>query len=164
SETDIIDIIQVGTSLDLKAGQLVDRGGLMLGLKFPCGIELEKLAYNADSHYKIKPVLKDSDCCLSGFENKCRKMLADGERSENIAGYCLDTIAETIISMTSEAVRIYGDIPIVFAGGVMSDRIIRQKIISRFGKADFAEPEFSCDNASGVAIYGYLKNYGELKK
>ena len=161
-KSDIIKITQVGTSLDLKAGQLVDRVGLMLGLKFPCGIELEKLAYNADRHYKIKSVLKDNDCCLSGFENKCQKMLAEGETSENIAGYCLDTIAETVISMTAEAVRIYGDIPLVFAGGVMSDKIIRQKIISRFGKADFAEPEFSCDNAFGVAIYGYLKNYGEL--
>ncbi|MCM1473513.1 MAG: hypothetical protein NC040_05620 [Muribaculaceae bacterium] len=163
-KSDIINITQVGTSLDLKAGQLIDRVGIMLGLKFPCGIELEKFAYNADRHYKIKSVLKDNDCCLSGFENKCRKMLDDGETSENIAGYCLDTVAETVISMTAEAVRIHGDIPLVFAGGVMSDKIIRQKIISRFGKADFAEPEFSCDNAAGVAIYGYLKNYGELKK
>ncbi len=162
SETDIIKVTQTGTSLDLKAGQLIDRVGLMLGLKFPCGIELEKLAYNADSHYKIKPVIKDSNCCLSGFENKCQKMLIDGETPENIAGYCIDTVAETVITMTAETVRIYGDIPLVFAGGVMSDKIIRQKIISRFGKADFAEPEFSCDNASGVAIYGYLKNYGEL--
>ncbi|MDE6427092.1 MAG: peptidase M22 [Ruminococcus sp.] len=163
-KSDIINIIQVGTSLDLKAGQLIDRVGLMLGLKFPCGIELEKFAYNADRHYKIKTVLKNNDCCLSGFENKCRKMLDDGETPENIAGYCLDTVAETVISMTAEAVKIHGDIPLVFAGGVMSDKIIRQKIISRFGKADFAEPEFSCDNAAGVAIYGYLKNYGELKK
>ena len=162
SETDIIRITQTGTSLDLKAGQLVDRVGLMLGLKFPCGIELEKLAYNADSHYKIKPVLKGSDCCMSGFENKCQKMLTAGETSENIAGYCLDTIAETVIAMTAETIRKYGDIPIVYVGGVMSDKIIRQKIISRFGTADFAEPDFSCDNASGIAIYGYLKNYGDL--
>ncbi|MDE6035954.1 MAG: peptidase M22 [Ruminococcus sp.] len=162
SETDIIRITQIGTSLDLKAGQLVDRVGLMLGLKFPCGIELEKLAYNADSHYKIRPVIKDGNCCLSGFENKCKQMLENGETSENIAGYCLDTIAETVTAMTAEAVRNYGDVPIVYAGGVMSDKIIRQKIISRFEYADFAEPDFSCDNASGVAIYGYLKSYGDL--
>lgn len=157
-KSDVIKITQAGTSLDLKAGQLVDRVGLMLGLKFPCGIELEKLADNADRHFKIKPVLKGGNCCLSGFENKCSKMLADGETPENIAGYCLDVVAENVISMTCEAVRAYGDIPLVFAGGVMSDRIIREKIISRFGKAAFAQPEFSCDNAAGVAIYGYLKN------
>ena len=160
-KADIIRIKQVGTSLDLKAGQLIDRVGLMLGLKFPCGIELEKLAYTSNRNYKIKPVLKGNDCCLSGLENKCKKMLDDGETPENTAKYCLDAVTENIISMTCEAVKTYGNIPLVFAGGVMSDRIIRQKIISRFGKADFAEPEFSCDNATGVAIYGYLKNYGE---
>ena len=133
----------------------------MLGLKFPCGIELEKLAYNSDRNYKVKAILKGNDCCLSGLENKCKKMLDDGEIPENIAKYCLDAVTENVISMTREAIKIHGDIPLIFAGGVMSDKIIRQKIISRFGKADFAEPEFSCDNATGVAIYGYLKNYGE---
>lgn len=156
--SDILKITEVGTSLDLKAGQAVDRVGLMLGLKFPCGIELEKLADNSDRDFKVKAVLKGTDCCLSGLENRCRKMLDDGESPENIAKYCLDFVAETVISMTAEAVRIYGSLPLVFAGGVMSDSIIRRKIISRFGKADFAEPEFSCDNAAGVAIYGFLKS------
>lgn len=159
---DILKISEIGTSLDLKAGQAVDRVGLMLGLKFPCGIELENLANNSSKKYKVRAVMKGADCCLSGLENKCRKMLDDGESPENIAEYCLDFIAETIISMTAVAIRIYGNLPLVFAGGVMSDAIIRRKIISRFGKAFFAKPEFSCDNAAGVAIYGYLKNSGEI--
>lgn len=156
--SDIMKITEVGTSLDLKAGQAVDRVGLMLGLKFPCGIELEKLADNSDRDFRVKTVLKNTDCCLSGLENRCRKMLDDGESPEDTAKYCLDYVAETIIAMTEKAVSIYGNLPLVFAGGVMSDSIIRQKIISRFGKARFAEPEFSCDNAAGVAIYGYLKS------
>lgn len=157
-KSDILKITEVGTSLDLKAGQAVDRVGLMLGLKFPCGIELEKLADNSDRDFKIKAVLKGTDCCLSGLENKCRKMLDYGESPQKIAEYCLDFIAETVISMTEKAIGIYGNLPLVFAGGVMSDRIIRRKIISRFGKSLFAEPEFSCDNATGVAVYGYLKS------
>lgn len=162
-ESDIFQITEIGTSLDLKAGQAVDRIGLMLGLKFPCGIELEKLADNAERDFKVKAVMKGTDCCLSGLENKCRKMLDDGEIPENIAGYCLDFVAETVISMTEKAIEIYGNLPLIFAGGVMSDKIIRQKIISRFGKALFAEPEFSCDNAAGVAIYGYLKSQAYKK-
>ncbi len=159
----IMNITEIGTSLDLKAGQAVDRTGLMLGLHFPCGISLEKLAVNADKSYKIKPVLKDGSCCLSGVENKCRAMLESGESHENIAKYCLDFIAETIIAMTVHAVEKYGGLPLVFAGGVMSDVIIRERIISRFPRASFAEPEFSCDNAAGVAIYGYLKSMGEKR-
>ena len=160
---DIVKITEIGTSLDLKAGQAVDRTGLMLGLKFPCGIELEKLAVKADKKFKIKPVIKDGNCCLSGVENKCRKMLDDGEKSENIARYCLEFIAETIISMTQCAVEKYGQLPLVFAGGVMSDVIIRDRIISRFSGAGFAAPEFSCDNAAGVAIYGCLKSLEKNK-
>ncbi len=147
-----MNISEIGTSLDLNAGQAVDRVGLMLGLKFPCGAELEKLAVNADRHFTIKSVLKNGSCCLSGVENKCRKMLDDGESPENIAAYCLDFIAETIISMTDYAVQKYGSIPLVFAGGVMSDKLIRYRIISRYIGASFAEPEFSCDNAAGIAI------------
>lgn len=160
--SDIIKITEVGTSLDLKAGQAIDRVGLMLGLKFPCGAELEKLAYMADKEFKVKAVIKNTDCCLSGLENKCRKMIDDGEKSQNIAKYCLEYVAETIISMTDEVIKIYGNLPLVFAGGVMSDKIIKQKIISHFGKAYFAKPEFSCDNAVGIAIYGYLKNQYEI--
>ncbi|MCM1133104.1 MAG: peptidase M22 [Ruminococcus flavefaciens] len=162
-EENILNISEISTSLDLNAGQAVDRAGLMLGLKFPCGIELEKLAVNADRHFKIKPVLKNGSCCLSGVENKCRAMLDSGESPENIAGYCLDFIAETIISMTGYAVQEYGRLPLVYAGGVMSDRIIRDRIISRYKDASFAEPQFSCDNAVGVAIYAYLK-YAEVNK
>ena len=160
-DNNILKIIEVGTSLDLKAGQAVDRTGLMLGLCFPCGSELEKLAINADKNFKVKPVLRDGSCCLSGVENKCSSMLKNGEKHENIAKFCLDFIAETIIAMTAHAINKYSELPLVFAGGVMSDYIIRDKIISHFPQACFAEPQFSCDNAAGVAIYGYLKSAGD---
>ena len=133
----------------------------MLGLRFPCGPELEKLAMKADKSYKVKAVLKDSSCCLSGVENKCRDMLDKGEKPENIAKFCLDTICVTVAAMTDKAIEKYGRLPLVFAGGVMSDKLIRDRIISLYNDASFAEPQFSCDNASGVAIYGYLKYTGE---
>ncbi len=158
----VLEISQIGSSLDLKAGQAVDRIGVMLGLEFPCGKELEKLAENSDKSFKMKIKLKDGSCCLSGVENKCGDMMKNGEKPQDIAAYCLDFIAATILEMTSYSVEKYGELPLVFAGGVMSDMIIRKKIISRFPKASFAAPEFSCDNAAGVAIYGYLKSIGEV--
>ncbi len=158
----IINISEIGTSLDLKAGQAVDRVGLMLGLKFPCGAELEKLAHNAAKHYKVKPVIKDGNCCLSGIENKCRSMLDSGLSKEDIAAFCLDYITDSLIKMTEAALEKHGDLPLVFAGGVMSDKIIRDKITSIWNDASFAEPQFSCDNAAGVAIYGCLKATGEV--
>lgn len=152
----IINITEVATSLDLKAGQAVDRVGLMLGLKFPCGRQLEEHALKSSRTYKIKPVLKGMDCSLSGVENKCMKMKNDGESIEDIALFCLMYIYETIKAMLLSAIAEYGDIPVVFAGGVMSNSIIREKILSCHD-AVFAHPQYSCDNASGLALYAKVK-------
>ena len=155
-EQEIIKISQISSSLDLKAGQAVDRVGLMLGLKFPCGKELEKIALNSTEIYKIKPSMKNLDCSLSGVENKCKNMLSKCESRENTARFCLDYICATLDEMTTRAVKELGKLPIVFAGGVMSNTIIREKLTDKFG-AFFAEPEFSCDNAVGTAIFSALK-------
>ena len=152
----VFDITEIGSSLDIKAGQAIDRTGLMLGLKFPCGKELEKLAAMSDKKYKLKPMLKNGNCCLSGLENKCRKMLDDGERKEDIANYCLSFIYSTVYEMTKFALDRYGNMPIVYAGGVMSDRLIRDKLLQKFD-AFFAEPDFSCDNAVGTAVFAAIK-------
>lgn len=153
----ILKISTIATSLDLNGGQAVDRVGLMLGLDFPCGIQLEKLAEKADKHKKIKPVLKNGNCCLSGVENKCKAMLDSGESPENTAAYCLDYISAIIISMTDYAIDKHGRLPLVYAGGVMSDMLIRNQIISRYEDTSFAQPQFSCDNAAGTALFAYLK-------
>ena len=152
----VFDITEIGSSLDIKAGQAIDRTGLMLGLKFPCGKELEKLAAMSDKKYQLKPMLKNGNCCLSGLENKCRKMLDDGERKEDIANYCLSFIYSTIYEMTKFALDRYGNMPIVYAGGVMSDKLIRDKLLQKFD-AFFAEPDFSCDNAVGTAVFAAIK-------
>lgn len=152
----VFDITEIGSSLDIKAGQAIDRTGLLLGLKFPCGKELEKLAAMSDKKYKLKPMLKNGNCCLSGLENKCRKMLDDGERKEDIANYCLSFIYSTIYEMTKFALDRYGNMPIVYAGGVMSDKLIRDKLLQKFD-AFFAEPDFSCDNAVGTAVFAAIK-------
>lgn len=155
-EENVIKITEAGTSLDLKAGQAVDRVGLMLGLNFPCGAELEKLAEKSDKKYKIKPTLKDGNCCLSGVENKCRKMIDDGEKYEDIAMYCLQYVYSAINGMTECALEKYGSLPVLFAGGVMSNKIIRRQLEKNFNSY-FAEPAFSCDNAAGTAVYAALK-------
>ena len=64
----------VAQSLDLKGGQAVDRVGALLGLPFPSGCELEKLAKASGKKFRIRPSLKGADCSLSGIENCCEKM------------------------------------------------------------------------------------------
>lgn len=141
----------IASSLDLKAGQAIDRVGVMLGLKFPAGRELEQLAMGADKKYRIRPSMKGSDCSLSGIENQCQKLLNQGESAENIAFYCLSSVLAALDSMTSALLDEYGKLPLVYAGGVMSNKYIRCNIEEKYN-AYFAQPEFSCDNAAGIAL------------
>lgn len=153
---EIIKARLIGQSTDLKAGQAVDRAGVMLGMEFPCGKELDLISQKTDKEFKIKPSVKGTDCSLSGIENKAEKMYRDGFSKEDIAKFVLTYIYESLSAMTENIFDIYGKMPVVFAGGVMSNTLIRTRLKEKFS-AYFAEPEFSCDNAAGVAIYAYLK-------
>lgn len=147
----IIRCTKIGGSMDLKAGQAVDRIGVMLGLPFPAGKYLEELALKSDRKFKIKPVMKGTECCLSGVENKCRKMLENGEKPEDIALFCLKSVEAALCGMTDSTLSEYGKLPLVYAGGVMSNCIIRNTIENKYGGI-FAKPEFSSDNAAGIAV------------
>lgn len=141
----------IASSLDLKAGQAVDRVGIAMGLRFPAGKQIDELACRYTDKIKVKPVLKGCDCSLSGVENKCKKMLDDGESAEKTARFCIEYICASLDAMTEALIEKYGNLPIVFSGGVMSNSIISKKLSDKYG-AFFAKPEFSCDNAVGTAV------------
>lgn len=155
-EEKLLNIDIIGRTLDLNAGQAVDRVGVAMGLKFPAGAELEKLALKSQKVFKPKPCVKGTDCCLSGIENKCLDMIKSGEEQCDIALYCLDSVSAALEKMTKNILGKYGNLPLVFAGGVMSNSIIRQRFTKEFG-AYFAEPAFSADNAAGTAYLTYLR-------
>lgn len=153
-----LTIKPLSSSKDLKAGQAVDRVGVMLGIDFPCGYELEMLASGSSRHFDTKIRLINGDCSLSGVENKCRDMLSRGEPREDIAAFCLDFVYKTIYEMAEYQIGKLGKLPIIFAGGVMSNALIRKRLESDFDTAYFASRDFSCDNAYGVCLYAaYVK-------
>ena len=141
-----MDIQKITGSLDLKAGQAVDRVGKMLGLPFPAGPQqLELLAEQSTKKFSVKPVTKGCDCSLSGVENRCRFMLEKGERPEDVARHRLDFLVVSLSRMTELLLEKYPGYPLLYAGGVMSNRYIRQVIESRFGGV-FCPPAFSSDS------------------
>ncbi len=157
NEEQIIKAELIAESTDLKAGQAVDRTGVMLGLKFPCGPEIDKLAQKSNKIFKIKPSINGLNCSLSGVENKVKKMIESGEEKNDIAKFVISYIAASLDKMTENIIKKYGKLPLVFAGGVMSNTIINNQISKKYD-ALFAEPQYSCDNAAGIAIYAYLKS------
>ena len=152
----IFNIEMIATSLDLKAGQAVDRTGVMLGLPFPAGVELDKLSLLSDKKFKTHPYLRDGSCSFSGIENKCRLMLDNNESKEDIAKFCISYICDAIDKMTESAINKVGDIPIIYAGGVMSNTIINRTLSKKYN-GHFAAPNYSSDNAAGIAYLTYLK-------
>ncbi len=152
-------IRQVGGSLDLKAGQAVDRVGLLLGLKFPCGPQLTELALQWKEPVKVRASLKGTYCCLSGIENQCRLLLQKGHPREEIARVCLESIRAALEGMTSALLKEYGNRPLLYAGGVMASKLIRKELENRFSGI-FAEPAYSSDNAAGIAVLTALAEKG----
>ena len=66
------------------------------------------------------------------------------------ARFVLEYIANSITKMCEGFIEKYGEMPFVFAGGVMCNSIIKAKLKEKFD-ARFAEPAMSADNAVGIA-------------
>lgn len=149
-DTFFVEII--AETADISAGQAIDRAGVLLGLKFPCGVELEKLASAYDGKIpKAKICVKDGRCNLSGLENMSQKLYAEKNDKALVASFVLEHIARTLEAMTDCIRENYPDAPIVFAGGVMGNKMLQSRL-SKYGETYFAMPEFSSDNAAGIAL------------
>lgn len=147
----IIEIKPLSASLDLKAGQVIDRVGKMLGIPFPAGEELEKLALKSDKEFKVKPYFKDGEASFSGLQNQCEQKLKKGESKEDIAKYCISYVTEAIILMAQSALQSTGMKKALFSGGVTANSYLRKKALERLDCV-FGSPEMSGDNAAGIAV------------
>ena len=147
----IIRAERIGGTLDINAGQAIDRAGVMMGMSFPAGAHLEKAALGYVGKIpKAKICVNGFDCNLSGLENKTRDMYERSGDVSETAAYVFEFVSLTLCALTENLRREYPDIPIVYAGGVMSSVIIKNRL--DFPGAYFAAPEFSSDNAAGCAL------------
>ncbi|MBE6577652.1 MAG: peptidase M22 [Ruminococcaceae bacterium] len=142
----------VGQTDDINAGQAIDRIGVFLGLRFPCGAQLEALAaeYNGKIH-SHGVCVRDGVCSLSGVENIAKKLYQNGADKQAVAAFVFDFIGRTLEKMCADVLEKYGERPVIFAGGVMSNKLMRDRLSARFD-AYFSEPQFSADNAAGIAL------------
>ena len=146
------DVEIIADTADISAGQAIDRAGVMMGLKFPCGKELEVLANEYHGKLlKAKICVKDGKCNLSGLENISQKLYKETNDKAYVSAYVLNFVAQTLVAITEQIREKYPEIPIVYAGGVMSNKFLKSKL-SAFDNTYFAEPQFSADNAAGIAI------------
>ena len=141
----------LGGTSDISAGQLIDRTGVLLGLSFPAGKEVEKLSRQAQKreYYKVK--VKDLTFSLSGMENKVRQMVQRGEEPAEVAWFAQETVCRVVQACTKAAMEAYPGLPVLCSGGVASNGRLKELLRQNCG-ALFAQPQFSTDNAMGTAI------------
>ncbi|MBQ3077308.1 MAG: peptidase M22 [Clostridia bacterium] len=150
------EIRMIGTSADLHAGQLVDRCGVKIGLKFPCGPALEQLSDAAEG--RIPPMrFKPTDTLhLSGLENKFEALLKDHPPKE-AARWLLESLANALRALTEACVT--QPRPLLLAGGVLSNRLLRARL-SEGRETLHTGHAYAADNACGVAWYGAMRMGG----
>ena len=88
---------------------------------------------------------------------KLEKYLKEGKSPAFIARFAMEFISAAISEMSGRIRESCGDLPFVYAGGVMSDTIIRDALSEKYDCV-FALPEFSSDNAAGTAVLTSVKD------
>ena len=144
---------RIGGTSDISAGQLIDRTGQLLGLPFPSGKHLDQLSQTADAKEVFKVKCPDMEFSFSGVQNKVQQFHEKNGKHDETAAYALRCVAMAVSLATANASQRYPGLPIVFSGGVASNSLLRHSLI-QFDPV-FAQPEFSTDNAMGVAVLAH---------
>nr|WP_245204038.1 O-sialoglycoprotein endopeptidase [Ammoniphilus resinae] len=158
------DIQLLGGTLDLHAGQLIDRIGVALGLPFPAGPFLEKLGQQANGDFRVPSTVKGYDFHFSGAETQLLKVIQTGAQSpENIARATEQCIANTLEKVIRYAAQQEKPKELLIVGGVAANTYMKQRLSKRLEHLSvgcslyFADPAYSGDNAFGVARIGLDK-------
>ncbi|MDH7479828.1 MAG: O-sialoglycoprotein endopeptidase, partial [Syntrophomonadaceae bacterium] len=155
----------LGRSRDLHAGQLIDRVGVAMGLSFPAGPALERLAEQADDDFpRLSSAVEGLDFSFSGVESQAQRWIERGEAPARVARAVEASLANTMEKVIRRALEERGVREVLLVGGVAANRYLRQRLKQRLehravgARLYFASPELSTDNAVGVAMLGWKRH------
>ncbi len=152
----VFAVEKIGGTRDINAGQLIDRTGVFMGLRFPAGAEMERLAVLHTGRIpSVRLSVAGLECNLSGLENKAVQLYASTRDPSTVSAFVLHSVGRTLAALRDGVREKFGDIPILYAGGVMSCGRIKEML--RDDNAAFSEPALSSDNAVGAALLARLR-------
>ncbi len=149
---------RIGGTTDISAGQLIDRTGQMLDLPFPSGKHLDSLSQCAQRSDVFRIKCPGTEFSLSGVQNKVQQYYDACSDPAETAGFALRCVANAVYQATENAKKVYPGLPVVFSGGVASNSMLRR--IMEPQSPVFAQPQFSTDNAMGIAILTFRTQEG----
>lgn len=151
------DCVRIGGTTDISAGQLIDRTGQLLNLQFPAGKQLDQISAESNNISLFKVKCTDCNFSLSGVQNKVQEF-SESNTPADTAKYALNCVVNAVEQATKQALLQHPGLPVVFSGGVASNSLLRNTM-EKTG-AIFCKPEFSTDNAMGVAVLTWLSQEG----
>lgn len=154
----------IGGTRDISLGQLIDRTGVAMGLGFPCGKEMDRLASEwkqegANPFCRIKT--EDGMMNISGIETQVQKHISgnpEGFDKAEVSYRVLERAAQAIADSIKQVTEKTGAGAVLMMGGVSSSSVIRKlvsgdKELSGAGiTIIFGRPEYCTDNAVGTAL------------
>lgn len=140
----------LGGTLDDAAGEAFDKVAKVLGLGYPGGPEIDRLARQGNpAAVKFpKPRTKGYDFSFSGLKTAVKLRGGEGETQDVCASF-QEIVVDVLIEKTLAAAKAKRCKNIVVTGGVACNSRLREKM-----KARFAPPEFCTDNAAMIAYVG----------
>jgi N6-L-threonylcarbamoyladenine synthase len=162
----------LGQTLDDAAGEAFDKIAKLLGLPYPGGPMIDKLAQegNPDAFRFPKPNIKDYDFSFSGFKTAVLYFIQKNTSTDprfvdhRLADICASvqkSIIEILVSKLESAADQLGISQVAIAGGVAANSGLRKELMAKAGKKGwevFIPPlQFCTDNAAMIAITGYYK-------
>jgi N6-L-threonylcarbamoyladenine synthase len=166
----------LGRTRDDAAGEAFDKVGKLLGLPYPGGPHLERLAREGDPKREpfVRPMLNRGqrpgdpdfyDVSFSGLKTAVRRRLeaigGSEEARAHLARGFQDALIETLVEKTARAAIVHGRSRIVLGGGVACNRALADAMrtrASQFGAAVYApSPRLATDNAAMIARAGLFR-------
>ena len=157
----------IGGTKDISFGQLLDRIGTELGLIFPCGEELDNIAYeylnqsNPSKEINLPKIKSKSGYInLSGIESAVFRYIKGRALDKNEINRLIlavfSNIGSAIFDMLEDIYDKYKINDFLFAGGVSSSKTLRKMLDEAGVKHNFVfcEPMLSSDNAIGISLLG----------
>lgn len=148
----------IGGSKDISFGQVIDRIGVGMGMRFPAGEEMDRRALSADAATGFLKIIPSEGLYfnLSGIETQCGRV--EYSKPDQLIRELFDRISEILIKITERATEATGIDHVIFTGGVASSQYISRRIKEHFFhgriRTEFGRQEFSQDNAVGIALLG----------
>lgn len=172
SVTGVGEYTLLGESIDDAAGEAFDKTAKLLGLDYPGGPMLSKMAQQGVEKRFIFPrPMTDRpglDFSFSGLKTFAANTIRDNDSSDqtraDIARAFEDAVVDTLAIKCRRALDQSGFKRLVIAGGVSANRTLRSKLAGmmqkRGGEVFYARPEFCTDNGAMIAYAGMVRMKG----